>query len=178
MRKRFNPFLLFRLIIIALSLLISCWCAYWLINISKDDELSACVSVQALTLGKHKRQKNLPEEQEAQLMPWAHKLENVTVTYYDCCVECCGKDDGITYSGTQAMPYGTCAVDPNVITLGSDVTVDYGGGELHHYRAEDIGGGVKGNRIDICVSSHEEALELGVRVATIYWMEVENEGEG
>lgn len=127
--------------------------------------------VQVLALDKHKRQK--PTEQEAQLMPWAHKLEGITVTYYDCCVACCGKDDGLTYSGTRAVPYETCAVDPEVIPLGSDVTVDYGDGELHHYRAEDIGGGVKGNRIDVCVASHEEALELGVRTATVYWMEEE-----
>lgn len=133
--------------------------------------------VQIFTLDKHKRQKGLPEEQEAQTMPWANKLENVTVTYYDCCVACCGKDDGITYSGTRAVPYETCAVDPDVIPLGSAVTVDYGDGELHHYRAEDVGGGVKGNRIDICVSSHEEAMELGKRKATVYWMEAENEGE-
>ncbi len=130
---------------------------------------------QVLTLDKHKRWKDPPEGQEAQLMPWAHKLENVTVTYYDCCAACCGKDDGITYSGTRAMPYETCAVDPDVIPLGSAVTVDYGDGELRHYRAEDVGGGVNGNRIDICVSSHGEALELGVRTATVYWMEAENE---
>lgn len=128
---------------------------------------------QSLTLDKHKRQKNPPEEQGAPLMPWAHKLEGVTVTYYDCCVACCGKDDGITYSGTRAVPYETCAVDPGIIPLGSDVAVDYGDGELHRYRAEDVGGSVKGNRIDICVSSHEEALELGVKTATVYWMETE-----
>lgn len=141
-------------------------------------KVSDAPQAQALTLDKHKRQKNPPEEQEAQPMPWAHKLENVTVTYYDCCVACCGKDDGITYSGTWAVPYETCAVDPDVITLGSAVTVDYGDGELHYCRAEDIGGGVNGNRIDICVSSHEEALELGVRTATVYWIEVEAEGSG
>lgn len=148
---------------------------------SSEAEAAAKVSdgpqAQVLTLDKHKRQKDRQEEQEAQLMPWAHKLEGVTVTYYDCCVSCCGKDDGITYSGTRAVPYETCAVDPDVIPLGSAVTVDYGDGELRHYRAEDIGGGVKGNRIDICVSSHEEALDLGVRTATVYWSEVENEGE-
>lgn len=144
---------------------------------SGDAEAAVRVSdgqqVQVLTLGKHKRQNGRQEEQEAQAMPWAHKLENVTVTYYDCCVACCGKSDGITYSGTRAVPYETCAVDPDVIPLGSAVTVDYGDGELYHYRAEDIGGGVKGNRIDICVSSHEEALELGVKMATVYWIEME-----
>lgn len=134
-------------------------------------------TVQTLSLDKRKRQKDRPEEQEAQLMPWAHKLEGVTVTYYDCCVACCWKEDRITYSGTQAIPYETCAVDPGVIPLGASVSVDYGDGVLHHYRAEDIGGGVKGNHIDICVSSHGEALELGVRTATVYWMEVKNEGK-
>lgn len=177
MRNRIDLFLLFRLIVVTLSLLVSCWCVYLLSNFSKASEFSPASPAHALALDKHKRQKNPPEEQEAQLMPWAHKLEGVTVTYYDCCVACCGKDDGITYSGTRAVPYETCAVDPDVIPLGSDITVDYGDGELRHYRAEDVGGGVNGNRIDICVSSHGEALELGVRTATVYWMEVENEGE-
>lgn len=134
-------------------------------------KVSDAPQVQALTLDKHKRQKNPPEEQEAQLMPWAHELGGCTITYYDVCVLCCGKADGITYSGTEAVPYETCAVDPAVIPLGSAVAVDYGDGVLHHYRAEDIGGSVEGSHIDICVASHEEALELGRRTATVYWME-------
>lgn len=174
MRNRIDLFLLFRLIVITLSLLVSCWCIYLLRNFVKADESLVEPTDKTITLDKHKRQRHPPEEQESQLVPWAHKLENVTVTYYDCCVKCCGKSDGITYSGTKAAPHETCAVDPAVIPLGSAVTVDYGDGELHHYRAEDIGGGVKGNRIDICVSTHEEALELGRRTATVYWMEVKN----
>lgn len=126
-----------------------------------------------LVLGKSHRQQPSPEEQEAQLAPWANKIENCTVTYYDCCVKCCGNAAGITYSGVQAVPYETCAVDPEVIPLGSAVSVDYGDGVLHHYRAEDIGGGVKGNHIDVCVADHEEALALGTRTATLYWMEME-----
>lgn len=173
MRNRIDLFLLFRLIVITLSLLVSFWCVYLLSNFTKASEFPPASPPQALTLDKHKDQKTKPEEQEAQVMPWAHKLETVTVTYYDCCVACCGKSDGITYSGAQAVPYETCAVDPDVIPMGSTVTVDYGDGELHYYRAEDIGGGVKWNRIDICVSSHKEALGLGVRTATVYWMETE-----
>lgn len=166
MRKRFN---LMPLLLCAVCLTLALW------EPVEAEEAPSGPPVQALALGKHKRQRHPPEEREAQVMPWAHKLENVTVTYYDCCVACCGNAAGITYSGTQAVPYETCAVDQAVIPLGSAVTVDYGDGELHHYRAEDIGGGAKGNRIDICVSSHGEALELGVRTATVYWMEVENE---
>lgn len=104
---------------------------------------------------------------EAALLARGRRLDNVTVTHYDCCVECCGKDDGITASGLRATPGVTVAVDPDVIPLGSDVLVDYGGGEIHYYRADDIG--VKGNAIDLCVETHEEAVELGRRTATVWW---------
>ena len=112
--------------------------------------------------------------QEPLRLDQAHVLENVTVTHYDCCVECCGKTDGITASGTHATPYSTVAVDPSVIPLGADVLVDYGDGAgLRRYRAEDTGGAIKGNRIDLCVGSHDEALRLGRRTATVYWVATE-----
>lgn len=98
-------------------------------------------------------------------------IGDCTVTYYDPCVLCCGKDDGITASGVKATPYETCAVDPAVIPLGSVVTVVYDNGEIRAYRAEDTGSGVKGNHIDVCVAGHEEAKALGVRQATVYWEE-------
>lgn len=113
---------------------------------------------------------------ETALLERAIKIEDVTVTHYDCCVKCCGKDDGITYTGVKATPYVTVAVDPDVIPLGSTVIVDYGDGELHYCRAEDIGGAIQGDRIDLCVTSHQEALELGVRNATVYWIEQEDAG--
>ena len=109
--------------------------------------------------------------QEPLRLDQAHVLENVTVTHYDCCVECCGKTDGITASGVRATPYTTVAVDPSVIPLWADVLVDYGDGAgLRRYRAEDTGGAIKGNRIDLCVGSHAEALQLGRRTATVYWV--------
>lgn len=114
------------------------------------------------------------ERIEAALLARAHAIEDVTVTHYDCCVECCGKDDGITASGVLATPGVTVAVDPNVIPLGSDVMVDYGDGEIHYYRADDTGGAVKGNHIDLCVATHEEALQLGRQTATVYWCEEVN----
>ena len=110
------------------------------------------------------------ERIEAALLARAHAIEDETVTHYDCCVECCGKDDGITASGVRSTPGVTVAVDPNVIPLGSDVLVDYGDGEIHYYRADDTGGSVKGNHIDLCVATHEEALQLGRRTATVYWV--------
>ena len=110
---------------------------------------------------------------EVALLGKAHIIEDCTVTHYDCCVACCGNTDGITASGVQATPGVTVAVDPGVIPLGSDVLVDYGDGEIHYYRADDIGGAVKGNHIDMCVGSHEEALQMGRRTATVYWVEAD-----
>lgn len=106
---------------------------------------------------------------EAALLARATVIDDCVVTHYDVCVECCGKDDGITASGIRATPGVTVAVDPDVIPLGADVLVDYGDGEIHYYRADDVAGGVKGNHIDLCVSSHEEARALGRRTATVYW---------
>lgn len=107
---------------------------------------------------------------EAALLARATRLDDVLVTHYDCCLECCGKTDGITASGLRATPGVTVAVDPDVIPLGADVLVDYGDGEIHYYRADDVGGSIKGNRIDLCVESHEKADELGRRQATVWWV--------
>ncbi len=104
-------------------------------------------------------------------MPEVHVIEDCTVTYY--CAEkythICGDGDGLTATMTQVTPERTCAVDPSVIPLGSIVSVDYGDGVLHSYVAEDVGAWVTEAHIDICVETHDEALELGRKSATVYW---------
>lgn len=71
--------------------------------------------------------------------------------------------DGITATGTQAG-YGTVAVDPNVIPLGSKVYVPGYGIAI----AADTGGAIKGNRVDVCYETKAEALEWGVKSLPIY----------
>ena len=110
---------------------------------------------------------------EQALLAKANKIEDVKVTHYCCCVKCCGKDDGITYSGVKATPGVTVAVDTSIIPLGSDVLVDYGDGVINYYRADDTGSAIKGNELDLCVSSHQDAINLGVRTATVYWVEAD-----
>ncbi len=85
-------------------------------------------------------------------IPELKELGTFKLTAYCTCVECCGKDDGITASGAVAKPYRTVAVDTSIIPFGTELYIN---GE--YYIAEDTGGLVKGNVIDICMSSHEEA---------------------
>lgn len=129
-------------------------------------------TIQAVQNAPNALEENENERIEAALLARAHKLEDVCVTYYDAhCVQCCGKTDGVTASGLQATPYVSAAVDPAVIPLGADLLVDYGDGILHYLRADDTGAAITGNRIDICVASHAEALWLGVDRADVYWVE-------
>lgn len=79
-------------------------------------------------------------------------------TAYCGCRKCCGKSDGITASGTIAEEGRTIGVDTSVIPLGATVII---AGDV--YIAEDTGGAIKGNQIDIYFDSHEEALAFGVR---------------
>lgn len=113
---------------------------------------------------------------EAALLARSHKIENVIVTHYCICEECCGKPSdnpgyGITASGRYATPGVSIAVDTSVIPLGSTVMADFGDGELVYFRADDTGSSIKGNKIDVCMDSHESALNAGVKTATIWWCE-------
>jgi 3D (Asp-Asp-Asp) domain-containing protein len=83
-------------------------------------------------------------------------IMTVTATAYCPCVKCCGKSYGITASGVKAKANHTVAVDRKVIPLGTHII--YNGKE---YVAEDTGGAIKGNKIDIYFDSHEEALKFG-----------------
>lgn len=109
---------------------------------------------------------------EAALLARSHKLENVTITFY-CCEErphICGTGTGITASGRRVTPYVSCAVDTDIIPLGSTIMIEYNG-EMVYLRADDTGPVVKGDHIDIAVKGHSEALSLGVQTADIWWCE-------
>lgn len=109
---------------------------------------------------------------EQALLARSHKLEDVKITFY-CCEarpHICGTGTGITASGRRVTPYVSCAVDPDVIPLGSTIMIEYNG-EMVYLRADDTGSAVKGNHIDIAVQGHQEALSMGVKTADIWWCE-------
>ena len=79
------------------------------------------------------------------------------ITAYCPCSKCCGKTNGRTASGTRATAGRTVAASSQ-FAFGTKLNI---GG--HIYTVEDRGGAINGNKIDIFVNSHAEALQWGVR---------------
>ena len=72
--------------------------------------------------------------------------------------------DSITATGTRPR-WGTIAVDPRIIPYGTKVYIPKFN---MTFVAEDCGGGIKGNRIDIFMNSSSACYNWGVRSIDIY----------
>lgn len=100
---------------------------------------------------------------EGTVIRFVRAIEVVATAYCPCEI-CCGKNaNGYTYTGVPAKR-GVIAVDPQVIPLGSRVYVDGYGFAV----AADIGSAIKGNRIDVCYDTHQEAMRWGVKKVKVY----------
>ena len=92
-------------------------------------------------------------------------LGTYKITYYCACSKCCGKSTGITASGAKATPGVTIAA-PSSFSFGTKLSIN---GNV--YTVQDRGGAINGNRLDIFVGSHQEALNKGVTYAEVYLVE-------
>jgi len=91
----------------------------------------------------------------------------VTATAYEPSAVSCGiYADGFTAIGLKAGP-GIIAVDPKVIPLRTKVYVEGYGYAI----AGDVGGAIKGNRIDVCFNTVREAMNFGRRRVRVYILE-------
>lgn len=74
-----------------------------------------------------------------------------------------------TATGTRAR-VGAIAVDPRVIPYGTRMFIMSNDGEYIYgiATAEDCGGGIKGNRIDLYFDTTAECFQFGVRGCTVY----------
>lgn len=99
-------------------------------------------------------------------------LGTFDVTYYSAYD---GTQIGITRGGTNMANgnihtsdgYRIIASDLSVIPLGTIVRVTTGNGETFMAKVDDSGGAIVGNKIDIAVSSPEEAFRLGRTTAKV-----------
>jgi len=90
----------------------------------------------------------------------------VVATGYCSCNKCNYPYGGKPSYLGHPLRKGIVAVDPKVIPMGSKLYIEgYGEGI-----ASDQGNAIKGNRIDLCFNSHQEALNWGIRTVkvTIY----------
>jgi len=75
---------------------------------------------------------------------------------------------GYKYTATGRLAQrGIVAVDPRVIPLGTRLYVEGYGNAL----AADTGGAIKGNKIDLCFDTYEEAVRFGRRQVKVYILE-------
>jgi len=82
-------------------------------------------------------------------------LGKFKITWYCPCRRCSGKWGYQTSSGARCTEGRTVAVDKRVIKEGTHLLING-----HEYIAEDTGGGVRGNHIDIFNESHSTCLDL------------------
>lgn len=81
------------------------------------------------------------------------------ITHYCPCAKCCGVGGGkVTASGTKPKAGRTVGVNPKLIPYGTKLKV----GKKKGYVAEDTGGGIGWQHLDIFCNSHQEALNAGV----------------
>lgn len=102
------------------------------------------------------------------------KVITCNATAYDLSFQSCGKSPGqkgygITASGTHAQ-YGTVAVDPKVIPLGTRMFIESSDGSfIYGYCvAEDTGGAIKGNKVDLFFNTNSECMQFGRRSVNVY----------
>lgn len=121
----------------------------------------------------YKKEEGVLEASDGTLIEYEGILQ-FEATAYCACYECCGKHPGnkwygITATGTRAK-VGTIAVDPRVIPLGTKVYVEglYGAKNYGYAVAEDTGGAIKGEIIDLYFNTHKETVNWGRQQVNIY----------
>jgi len=94
---------------------------------------------------------------------FSRKLDMLATAYS------CGNRVGTTATGTRAR-YGAIAVDPRVIPYGTQMYIVSSDG-VYNYgyaSAEDCGGDIKGNRIDLYFNTVSECYAFGARYCEVY----------
>ena len=113
----------------------------------------------SLESAKHIKQKKKSKKKHKE-----RKGVQFLITAYCPCYDCSEGYGKITSTGKIPKQGRTIAVDPKVIPYGTKVKIK-GLGTLI---AEDCGGAIKGNRIDIYFESHADTERFGVQRRTVF----------
>jgi uncharacterized protein YabE (DUF348 family) len=103
-----------------------------------------------------------------------NKVIDMRATAYTASFEETGKAPGHPLYGVTAtgikVRKGVVAVDPRVIPLGTRIYVELPGKtpDYGYAVAADVGGGVKGNRVDLYYEDKADAMQFGRRKVKVY----------
>lgn len=162
MKKSTLVFCLFIFIVVCLSIYI-CLATDARVYVGEAKETE--IEVPQIIQTKEKQEK---VEEKEKIEPI--NLGNFKLTAYCPCSLCCeewayNRPNGIVYGaiGEELKEGYSIAVDPNIIPYRTEVEIN---GKT--YKAQDCGGAIKGNRIDVYFESHTDALSFGVQYADVF----------
>ena len=129
----------------------------------RDARLAKERKIQAQKLAEKRKKEQEEKEKQAQSAP--ENVSGRTITMRSTAYTSDPSENGgysTTAMGT-AIRYGVAAVDPNVIPLGTRLYIEgYG-----YARAEDTGGAIKGNKIDLVFGSKSQSNSWGRRTVRV-----------
>lgn len=104
---------------------------------------------------------------DGEILTYSHSAQFKTTAYTHTDAGC----DKITATGTTVR-IGTVAVDPRLIPYGTRMFIVTNDGKYVYgiATAEDCGGSIKGNRLDLYFPTTKECFTYGVRNATVYFL--------
>lgn len=139
----------------------------------KKETTSRGASSRGFSEGFEETEPGVIKTAEGEVLEYTEVIQ-LEATAYCACYKCCGKYPsnkyyGITKTGTRAK-VGTIAVDPKVIPLGTKMYVEGLNGAKNYGlgTAEDIGGAIKGNIIDLYFDTHAETRQWGRQQVNVY----------
>lgn len=101
------------------------------------------------------------EPQEPELV----SIGTFTAYAYCPCETCCGQwSGGPTASGVMPEEGRTVAADWDVLPAGTEIYIEGVGWRT----VEDTGSGINGNKLDLYMDSHQDAMEWGVQEVEVF----------
>ena len=117
---------------------------------------------------------NLLEDYQAEILRLREILDSIGIDVFEVTAYapfdnvsglCNDGDPTNTATGTYPTSGRTIAVDPTVIPYGTEVWIEGYGWRT----AEDTGGAIKGNKLDIMVDTYREAMSIGRKQAVVVY---------